>query len=122
MKQGDSLSELAERHDTTTEEIRRLNRIKGNKILAGQLLKLPSRGNGENSSEETAEKKVRKSGKKRNPGASFSDEGGKTYKVRRGDNLFRIAVRNGTSVDSLRKANNLGDGDAIQPGQIITIR
>ncbi len=122
VKRGDSLSEVAERCDTTPEEIRRLNRIKGNKLIAGQLLKVPPRGNDEDTSGEAAEKKVQKSGKKAKSGASSTGEAGRSYKVRKGDNLFRIAVRNGTSVDSLRKANNLGDGDSIQPGQIIHIR
>ncbi len=122
VKRGDSLSELAERFDTTPEQLRRLNRIKGNKLLAGQMLKVSPQGSAEDS-EETAEKKVqRRSGKKAKATTSSAGEGGKTYKVRKGDNLFRIAARNGTSVDSLRKANNLEDGDSIRPGQIITIR
>ncbi|PKN36115.1 MAG: lytic transglycosylase [Deltaproteobacteria bacterium HGW-Deltaproteobacteria-19] len=121
VKRGDTLQELAERFDTTPEQLRQFNRIKGNKLLAGQILKVSPQGSGEDS-EEMAEKRVRRSGKKAKATTSSAGEGGKTYKVRKGDNLFRIATRNGTSVDSLRKVNNLGDGDSIRPGQIIHIR
>lgn len=38
--------------------------------------------------------------------------------MRNGDNLDRIARRQGTTVEALKKANNLsGDNPVIQPGQ-----
>lgn len=46
----------------------------------------------------------------------------KYYKVRKGDNLSRIASRNGTSVSKLRKLNGLGSKSIIRPGQRIRIR
>jgi membrane-bound lytic murein transglycosylase D len=121
VKRGDTLSELADRFDTTPQQIRRLNRLKGDVIPAGRLLKLPPQGKEESAAESPVRTAKRGSRKGRSPEASAKTEG-KTYKVRKGDNLFRIAVRNGTSVDILRKANNLGDGDPIHPGQIIQIR
>lgn len=41
VKFGDSLSEIAKKNGTTTEELRRLNNLKGDRIKAGQKLKLP---------------------------------------------------------------------------------
>jgi len=43
-----------------------------------------------------------------------------TYTVRAGDNLFRIALRNNTSVEALQSANSL-NGEVIQPGQVLEI-
>lgn len=43
-----------------------------------------------------------------------------TYTVRAGDNLFRIALRNNTSVEAIQSANAL-TGEIIQPGQILQI-
>ncbi|HET6374043.1 MAG TPA: LysM peptidoglycan-binding domain-containing protein [Candidatus Polarisedimenticolia bacterium] len=43
-----------------------------------------------------------------------------TYKVRRGDNLFRIALRFRTSVENLKVWNNIS-GDAIRAGELLTI-
>lgn len=52
--------------------------------------------------------------------SSGSSEDGCTYTVQSGDTLFRIAVRNNTTVADLRAANNLS-GDLIQPGQVLQI-
>lgn len=42
------------------------------------------------------------------------------YKVRSGDNLYKIATRHGITVDALKKANNLKSDD-IKAGQTLTI-
>lgn len=44
----------------------------------------------------------------------------RTYKVRKGDNLSKIAKRHGVSVNALRKANNLPN-DNIRAGQTLKI-
>jgi membrane-bound lytic murein transglycosylase D len=43
-----------------------------------------------------------------------------SYRVRRGDNLFRIAMKYGTTVENLRVWNNLS-GDDIKVGALLTI-
>ena len=50
------------------------------------------------------------------------DEGAEAirYKVRRGDTLWDIARRNGTSVAVIKEANNLRSG-RIHPGEVLTI-
>lgn len=45
---------------------------------------------------------------------------GCTYTVQSGDTLFRIAIRNNTTVSELQAANQLA-GDLIQPGQVLQI-
>ncbi len=42
------------------------------------------------------------------------------YEVASGDNLFRIAIDNGTTVEAIQQLNSL-EGDAIQVGQFLTI-
>ncbi len=44
-----------------------------------------------------------------------------TYIVKSGDNLFRIAVNNNTTLEALRAANPDIVGDIIQPGQTLKI-
>src|SRR5437870_4802081 len=41
--------------------------------------------------------------------------------VQRGENLFRIAIRYGTTVDAITSANGLGDPTQIQVGQRLLI-
>jgi membrane-bound lytic murein transglycosylase D len=43
------------------------------------------------------------------------------YKVRRGDNLYRISQRFGVTVDSIRKWNKMGRGNTIYAGQYLNI-
>ncbi|HVS13390.1 MAG TPA: DUF5715 family protein [Thermoanaerobaculia bacterium] len=56
--------------------------------------------------------------KARNAGAGARD---RTHVVRRGDTLWGIAHRYGTSVGSLRASNGLGS-DRLQPGQVLAVR
>jgi LysM repeat protein len=46
---------------------------------------------------------------------------GHTYTVLRGDNLYRIALRFGTTMQALVQANNIGDPDFIYVGQVLRI-
>ncbi|MFL9594166.1 toxin VasX [Aeromonas schubertii] len=46
---------------------------------------------------------------------------GKTYRVKPGDSLGKIAQANGTTVDALVKANGIKDPDLIYPDQTLTI-
>lgn len=46
----------------------------------------------------------------------------KYYKVRKGDNLGKIAARNGTSVNALLKMNGLKKNAKIKPGQRLRVR
>ncbi len=46
----------------------------------------------------------------------------KYYKVRKGDTLSHIALRNGTSVKILSKLNKMKTGTKLQPGQKIRIK
>ncbi len=86
---GESLWTIASRHGTTVAALRAANNL-GNdsKILAGQSLRIP--------------------------GAVVGSTG--PYVVQRGDSLWSIASRHGTSVRALSDLNGL-DGRTLQPGQ-----
>src|SRR5438477_7876173 len=56
------------------------------------------------------------------PVATAPATGGATiHVVQRGENLFRIAIRYGTTVDAIVAANGLGDPTQIQVGQRLLI-
>jgi LysM repeat protein len=50
----------------------------------------------------------------------MSENSGKSYTVVSGDSLWKIAHKNGVSVNALKKANNMTD-DMIKPGQVLVI-
>jgi len=100
VKRGDTLAEIADRLGTDIESLAKLNGLKKPyRLQPGQVLKNPK-----------APKATAK--------ASSSSGGGSggTYTVKRGDTLFSIAQRNGTTVDALRAANGLGRSSSLMPG------
>jgi LysM repeat protein len=46
----------------------------------------------------------------------------KNYRVRRGDNLTRIAQRNGMTLNRLLELNGMSIEEVIVPGQVIRIQ
>ena len=115
VRRGDSLITIARRFGTSVSEIRRANRLKGSRILAGQRLQIPVRA--------TATAKRRPSGAESTsgtakPAASIPANG--RYRVRRGDSLDAIAKKFGVSVRQLRAANAIR-GHLIHPGQTLTV-
>lgn len=102
VKQGDTLFSLAKRFDTSVDDIRRRNRIKGSVLKVGQLLFVEK-----NYSLKSGSAKI--------------GSGANVYVVKKGDNLALIARGNGSNVDKLRKLNDLSN-DVIVPGQVIVLK
>ncbi len=101
VRRGQTLSTIAKRYKTTTKRIARANNIKRrNYIVAGKLLKIPI------------------------PGANAP----KTYKrakasqhiVKRGDSLWLIAKKYGSTTRKIQRANNLST-TKLHVGQILNI-
>jgi membrane-bound lytic murein transglycosylase D len=120
-KKGDTLASVAKRFDTTVNEIRRLNKFKKRKTLKGGQVILVSNKNGEKQQSIGSDKETHKKLPKRNKEAS-SNEGGKTYTVRNGDSLGKIAKKNGISLDKILEMNKLAREDNIHPGQVIILK
>lgn len=57
----------------------------------------------------------------RRHGRTVHAKSSKSYRVGRGDNLWRIAHKNGTSVDVIKRANRLRSNSDIRPGQVLSI-
>ena len=91
VKSGDSLYKIAQNNNTTVDEIKRLNNLTSNNLIIGQTLKLPSPLTLEN-----------------------------TYTVKSGDSLYKIAQKYNTTVDELKRANNL-NSNILSVGQILKI-
>ena len=79
VKKGDSLYSIARQYNTSVSNIISLNNLKSNSLSIGQQLKIPS--------------------------SSTTNQ--ITYTVKKGDSLYTIAKKYNTTVDSLKKKNNL---------------
>lgn len=107
IKKGESLAQIAIKYKISVASIQVANKIKNpNRISIGQTLIIPA---GELSTSTIASyKKSKKSTK------------AKIYKVKKGDNLQKIAAQNGTSVKKIKKWNGLKK-DTIYVGQKLTL-
>lgn len=95
VKSGDSLWSIANRFNTTVDELKKLNNLPSNALRVGQILKLPTNQEGPSTEEEV-------------------------YVVKNGDSLYKIANQFGVSVADLRKWNNLAN-DNLTVGQVLNI-
>ncbi|WP_010281195.1 LysM peptidoglycan-binding domain-containing protein [Bacillus timonensis] len=94
---GDTLYSIAQHYGTTVDAIKQANQLSSDRLQIGQVLTIPS---GISSAPiQTAET---------------------TYQVVAGDTLYRIANQNGTTVDAIKKANQLSS-DILQVGQTLII-
>jgi len=136
VKNGDSLSVIAQRFDTGVGLLRQLNRLKGDRILPGQRLQLRPSSLDEAvhivRSGETLSSIALKYRMTVSALAALNDiEGSKIYIgqelrlkatpvhahiVERGDALWEIAAAYGMSVNEIKKLNGLSS-DQIYPGQ-----
>ena len=80
VKKGDSLYSIAQKYNTTVDELKKLNGLTSNIINVGQILKLPEKEN-------------------------IVDYD--LYIVKKGDTLYKIANNYNISVNELKKINNL---------------
>lgn len=93
VKKGDNLYNIAKAYNTSVNEIIKLNNLKNTSLSIGQELKIP---------------KIN---------SSISNT---TYIVKKGDSLYSIARKYNTTVDSLKKKNNL-KSNTLSIGQKIII-
>lgn len=79
VKKGDSLYSIARTYNTSVDKLKEINNLTSNALAIGQVLKLPSNNANENV----------------------------VYTVKKGDSLYSIAREYGTTVDAIKKLNNI---------------
>lgn len=95
VKKGDTLWTIARKNGLTVDELKQLNNLTSNSLSVGQTLKVSKTGTTE-------------------PGST------KYYVVKSGDNLYAIARVNNTTVDAIKRANNL-TSNLLSIGQTLII-
>ena len=93
VKKGDSLYSIANKYDTSVSNIIKLNNLTNNNLSIGQILKIPS---------------------------SNVNSTNNTYTVKRGDNLYSIARNFNTTVNEIKRKNNL-TSNTLSIGQKLII-
>ena len=99
VKSGDSLYSIARKYNTTADELKKLNNLSSNVLNIGQVLKIPS-------------------SESNNTGSNTGTTN--TYVVKSGESLYSIARKYNTTVDELKKLNNLSS-NVLSIGQVLKI-
>lgn len=122
VRSGDTLGKIASRHRTTVRALQAANNLpRADQIFVGQRLRIPSASGFSQRMEplRMADFEKPKEAATESVAASRITED-RTYQVRSGDTLGRIAEREGTTVRALMAANRLGN-TVIRVGQILRI-
>jgi len=93
VRRGESLWSLASHYGTTVDRIKRDNGLRGDQLAVGQKLKIET-------------------------GSAASS---RSYTVRRGDTIGRIAKAMNVSVDAILRSNRLTGSSTIYPGQVLRL-
>ena len=112
VRHGDSLYAIARRFKTSIRSLRLANNLVSSRIYAGQLLRITSKALKNNHRVSSADKNTNQQ--------QQGEQNVIRHRVRRGESLYRIAKKYKTSVNHLKRTNNL-EKPFIYPGQIITI-
>ena len=104
VKAGDSVWLIADKYGISMDQLRQWNGIKNDLIHPGNRL-IVKKGQAANNSSNSS---------------TSSATNNKKYKVVRGDSLWGIAERYGTTIQQLKKLNNLS-GDVIYVGQTLRV-
>lgn len=117
VRRGDSLYLIASRTGTTVQQLRAANGMSGELIHPGQKLQIPVMVSKEAAPVTATANNVAAASAVSNTIAAVSEV---NHQVRRGETLWRIARRYGTSVNMLRSENGLAN-DLLQVGQVLKV-
>lgn len=119
---GDTLSSIARQFNTTVGALIQLNGIANpNTIFVGQALNLPGTGGTEATPTTEAPVETEEVVETEEATAVPTEPVVITYVVQPGDNLYRIALRNGVSLVELAEVNDISNYSLIFVGQVLTI-
>ena len=107
IKSGDSLSVIAAKYSTTVSNLKSWNNLKSDLIYPGQVIKVSAGSNGSSSSTGSSS-------------SGSTSSSAKTYTVKSGDTLSKIASNHSITVSQLMSWNNLSS-TIIYPSQVLKV-
>lgn len=107
VKKGDTLQKISKKFNIPVSDIKKANNLKSDRLVAGMRLEINKKEKNLNNSKKTSKK------------PEINQEP-KTYTVKKGDNIWRIAKKFNISVEELKEINDL-QGNSIKIGQKLYI-
>jgi membrane-bound lytic murein transglycosylase D len=114
VRRGDSLSGIAARFNTEAAVIREVNNLRGNRIIAGDGLLIPT-------ASAPAQRYALSADQRQKKKQSGGDGHRRDYQVQPGDSFWTIARRFDVSTRQLAEWNGLAVRDPIHPGQKLVV-
>jgi membrane-bound lytic murein transglycosylase D len=108
VRKGDYLNKIASRYGVSLNALKEINGLASTRIFPGMKLKIPSGSSGKTRAVVDKPKQTK-------------ELTNKTYTVRRGDTLWKIAQLHGVSLSKLTRWNNLTTKSRIFPGDKLVI-
>jgi membrane-bound lytic murein transglycosylase D len=108
VKKGDTLSEISNMYRISVADLKKINNLGSGILKIGQTIRLSQ--------------KEDKGGGKKASASQGKKSTAMTYKVKKGDNLARIAKKNGVALQKLLTLNQMTTNDDIHPGQEIVLQ
>jgi membrane-bound lytic murein transglycosylase D len=128
VKQGETLYGIALELGVTVSELARINGLNARRpqIFPGDVLVYTPKSGSESSANKTTAVVTTPTPPTSQPSASTTPSSSGSgqvviYTVKTGDNLWRIALNFGVTVDSIRESNKLTPSSVIMPGDILRI-
>ncbi len=115
IKQGETLSDIADRYKTSVATIKETNKLRGNLIRTGRSLVIPTPKEAGKFYTLSLENRWLAGLKKEGSGNQY------IYTVRRGDSLWIIGRRYNVSIKDLISWNGINTRSVIRPGQKLTL-
>lgn len=116
VKSGDTLSQIAFKHNVSINDLMKWNDLETTLIFPGNefIVKKPKTSSSESSSSSN------KNNSSSSNSSSNTNQSAETYNIKSGDSLSAIGAKFGVSVSDLKKWNNL-DSDLIFAGQTLRV-
>jgi membrane-bound lytic murein transglycosylase D len=115
IRDGESLSQIATRYQTSVSALKEINRLKDSRIRAGRSLLIPTAKEASKYYSLSADARKFNGLKKTGDGKRY------IYAVKRGDNLWDIGRQYGISVTQLTQWNGISSKSLLRPGQKLTV-
>lgn len=121
VKKGEGLSIIAKKYGCTVSDIKSWNGLKSNALSVGKRLTIYTRDKTAVKKTASAPKTVSTPVTAAAKTTESSANGFKLYTVKKGDSLYKIAERNNTTVEEIKRLNSFGVNYNLLPGKVIKI-
>lgn len=115
IREGESLSVIAARYDSSVEALRRANQLRGNIIRVGDALLVPRASATDERYALSADQRGKRTAPTAGPGTRFE------ITVRPGDSLWTLARAYGTSTAKLARWNGMRERDVLRAGRSLVV-